>query len=217
MSQKYPRTPHLPWSPGITRDDLKLKSVSHLINTKLLVSEKIDGSNTCLESGGLCFSRSHSRTPTHPSFDMLKALAATISIPSGLQVFGEWVYATHSIKYDALPTYFLVFAVHDTEGKTWLSWNNVCDIASSLGLTMIAELHRYVFENELQLREITKPKQRSVYGAAEREGIVIRTAAAFTDNEFNRCVAKWVRTNHVKTDKHWSHRSNFQRNSLKNR
>jgi hypothetical protein len=31
---KYPRTPHLPWSPGRTGDDILLDSVQHLENLK---------------------------------------------------------------------------------------------------------------------------------------------------------------------------------------
>jgi len=34
---------------------------------------------------------------------------------------------------------------------------------------------------------------------------VVRKAAAFSYAEFKYCVAKWVRTNHVQTDKHWMH------------
>ncbi len=39
---KYPRTPHLPWSPGGTRDDRRLASVSRLLDQELVITEKLD-------------------------------------------------------------------------------------------------------------------------------------------------------------------------------
>ena len=44
---KYPRTPHLPWSSGRTKDDIALDSVQHLEQWKdVVVTEKLDGENT---------------------------------------------------------------------------------------------------------------------------------------------------------------------------
>jgi hypothetical protein len=46
------------------------------------------------------------------------------------------------------------------------------------------------------------------------EGIVIRTTMGFNYDNFNRCVAKYVRPNHVQTDDHWS-QSEIMKNKLK--
>jgi hypothetical protein len=74
---KYPRTPHLPWSPGGTADDKMLRQVDPLLYQPLIATEKADGSNVCLEHEG-CFARSHGAKPNHPSFDQLKALHASV-------------------------------------------------------------------------------------------------------------------------------------------
>jgi hypothetical protein len=108
-SPKYNRTYHVTWSAGATNDDKIADSVQSLINIPIVITEKMDGSNTSLERNG-CFVRTHSGSPTHISFDGLKALHATIKfkIPDNIQIFGEWCYAKHSIEYSELPGYFFV-------------------------------------------------------------------------------------------------------------
>ena len=48
MEYKYPRTFHLPWSPGCTSDDKVLKSVDHFVGKRVIVTEKMDGENTTI-------------------------------------------------------------------------------------------------------------------------------------------------------------------------
>ena len=45
---KYPRTPHLPWSPGKTNDDKVLKDTSHFLGKEIVMSLKMDGEATTL-------------------------------------------------------------------------------------------------------------------------------------------------------------------------
>jgi len=41
---KYPRTPHVPWSPGNTADDIVLDSIRHLESlVDVVVTDKLDG------------------------------------------------------------------------------------------------------------------------------------------------------------------------------
>lgn len=40
----------------------------------------------------------------------------------------------------------------------------------------------------------------------EREGIVVRNAGLFHNDDFTDNVMKWVRKDHVKTDEHWTRR-----------
>lgn len=111
-SPKYPRTFHFSYSEGATNDDKIAKDVSSLINVPIVITEKLDGSNTSLESGG-CFARTHSGAPSHPSFNMLKAFHASIKslIPDGVQLFGEYCFARHSIEYTELPGYFMLLVL----------------------------------------------------------------------------------------------------------
>lgn len=206
MSPKYPRTPHLPWSPGGTSDDRRMASVESLLCTDIVVTEKMDGSNVCIEADA-CYARSHAAAPNHPSFDAFKAFHAAVKgrISADLQVFGEWLYARHSIGYDQLPGFFMAFGIRDLKTQTWASWEEVELWAEELGVPTVPVLAKEGWLNrEWKLRTLTETLAGlpSRVGR-EREGVVIRKAAGFSDADFAVSVGKWVRKDHVQTDEHW--------------
>lgn len=215
-SPKYNRTPHFPWSKGSTNDDKIAKDISSLIGCPIVITEKCDGSNTCLEKNG-CFSRAHSGPPTHPSFDQFKALHASLKhhINDGLQIFGEWLYAKHSIQYSKLPGYFLLFALRDLEKDEWCSWDDVEMWSRILNLPTVPVLYKGTASSEKELQKLIESfmSQPSCCGG-EREGVVVRTASAFKDIKFTQCVIKNVRPNHVQTTEHWKHQE-LIKNGLK--
>lgn len=208
MSEKYPRTPHLPWSPGGTRDDRRCADVGSLVGVELVVTEKLDGSNVCLTSSAV-YARSHGGAPSHPSFDALKALHAALrwSIPEGCSVFAEWCYAVHSIVYPDLPSgaELAVFGVRDDQSGHWLPWDDVERMAQTLGVRTAPVLWEGSVSTPKELEELVDrlAAGESRYGP-EIEGVVVRSAAGFGSDEFTARVAKWVRADHVQTDEHWS-------------
>lgn len=207
---KYPRSMHLPWSPGGTNDDKRLASVDHLLNQELVLTEKMDGSNVCLERQQV-FARSHSGAPKHPSFDALKQLHGSIKhlIPGDrTQLFGEWCYARHSIEYTQLPGYLLLFGVR--AGTHWASWDEVRMWAAELHVPTVpmlaptlSEICRFSLAGDLQ-DFVESFAERASRCGGEREGVVVRLARGFDDQEFPLALAKHVRANHVQTDDHWS-------------
>lgn len=207
-SPKYNRTFHFPWSPGATNDDKIATSIDKLIGVPIVITEKMDGSNTSLEFDG-CFARTHSGAPTHVSFDGLKALHATIKykIPQDYQFFGEWCYAKHSIEYSELPGYFLMFNVRMLNPEfndIWLSWEDVELWAEEIGVPTVPVLFRGEVSSEKELKELVESLmiQPSRCGGI-REGAVVRIQKAFEDYNFSSCVMKCVRANHVQTSEHW--------------
>lgn len=220
-SKKYPRTPHLPFSPGAGADDKVLDSAEHFLNVPIILTEKMDGSNLCMTNKAI-FARSHNGPPTHPSFDFAKQLHAQVrhAIPDGLSVFGEYVYALHSIAYADLPGYFLIFGVReDTTGKWW-SWEMVEEMAKELGVPTVPVLYRSSvfgkFETLGQLESNIKLEYLFKNGGKWEnnlcEGVVIRLVGEFTD--LSKSVAKWVRKNHVQTTQHWTQQE-IVKNGLK--
>ena len=203
MSDKYPRTPHLPWSPGGTSDDRRLPSADHFEGVGVVITEKLDGSNLCVTRNAL-FARSHSAAPTHPSFSYAKQLhsAIQVSVPPDVSVFGEYCFAVHSIKYDRLPNYIMVFAARDDVTGDWLSWDDVKQCASLMGLPTAPVLFEGIVPAG-RLEDITNclGKQPSSFGV-DREGVVVRISDRI-EGSFDKSVAKWVRSNHVQTDEHW--------------
>lgn len=221
-SPKYNRTMHLPWSLGGTSDDKIAPSVDTLLNRLIVITEKIDGSNTSLEHDG-CYARTHASVPTHASFDGLKVLHATVKyqIPEGLQLFGEWCYAKHSIGYDQLPGYFLLFNIRDNledrnnGDQMWFGWDDVEAWAQRIEVPTVPVLFKGTFTSENELKNLTKSLmlEPSCCGG-EREGVVVRVASAFADEEFADCVMKCVRANHVQTTEHWKDQK-ITKNKLK--
>lgn len=210
-SPKYPRTYHLPWSPGGTNDDKRLERAGHLVAEPLTITEKLDGSNVCLERDAV-YARNHSGPPSHPSFDLLKQLHAQVRfcIPEGVQVFGEWLYAQHSIAYHELPNYLMIFGVRHLDPDYWASWEEVEVWADELNVpTVPVVVQEKQFLSEDALREFTLRQVRP-----GREGVVVRLFDEFPDDQFHMSIAKFVRADHVQSDEHWSHRE-IVRNGLK--
>lgn len=219
-SPKYNRTYHFPFSPGATNDDKIATSLENLIGAPIVITEKMDGSNTSLEANG-CFARTHAGPPTHASFDMLKVLHASIKheINHGVQLFGEWCYAKHSIEYSELPGYFLLFNVRYF-GRTidlsdWTSWEEVETWAEVIGLPTVPVLFKGTVSNEKELQQLIESfmNQPSACGGI-REGVVARVQREFKDDEFPICIMKCVRANHVQTSEHWKDQE-IIRNKLK--
>ncbi|GAA2294976.1 hypothetical protein GCM10010149_48940 [Nonomuraea roseoviolacea subsp. roseoviolacea] len=195
MRVHYPRTPHLPWSPGVTPDDVRAGDLSGLRGREVVVTEKLDGENTTLYADGL-----HARSldsAHHPSRAWVKGLQGRIGgrIPAGWRVCGENMYARHSLAYQGLESWFYGFSVWD--GDRCLDWDRTVAFLRGLGIPVPPVLWRGVFD-ERALRALRLDVER-------QEGYVVRTAAGFGREEFAGRVAKWVRQEHVRTGTHWMH------------
>jgi len=204
--QKYPRTLHLPWSPGATSDDKRLCSLDHFEGKEVVVTEKMDGENTTLYRDGLHARSLDSRH--HPSRDWVKGFQAGLAwaLPSGMRVCGENLFARHSIPYDALDSFFLGFSVW--RENTCLSWDDTMDWFEKLGISPVPVLDRGIFDSK-RLQKLHSGESPT------SEGYVVRLATAFELEDFAQSVAKFVRENHVQTDQHWAH-SMIIPNALKN-
>ena len=196
--RKYPRTPHLPWSPGASPDDL-WSDLSALLDEPLIITEKMDGENTTLYRDGLHARSVDSRH--HPSRSWVKSLHQQIAdlIPKDWRICGENLYARHSIAYEALPSYFMVFSIWDEQDRC-LSWDDTLEWCELLGLTSVPTLCRG------QLDEASLRALHARLDLTRQEGFVARVQRAFARDDFERCVAKWVRPGHVQTDEHWMHK-----------
>lgn len=206
MSDKYFRTPHLPYSPGGTNDDKRLDSDSHL-SGDIVITEKMDGSNVCLTREHV-FARSHGHAPRHASFDPLKALHAQAKGWMGpdASYFGEWCYAKHSVAYSELPSFFLLFGVRDDKTNTWLPWEEVLFLANYHDMATVPVLWSGKLTRNLEAMVegfIRDHPTGKCLADPEMEGVVVRRANAFHQDDAKDHIAKWVRADHVQTDIHW--------------
>lgn len=223
-SQKYGRTYHYPFSPGTTSDDRFNHTYWQDINKfeQLLHTEKLDGENNCLNNMGV-FARSHAAPTTSPWTARLRERWALIKNDLGdVELFGENLYAIHSIEYKCIEEYYFIFAVRIKD--MWLSWEEVKFYAALFDFPTVPELGTDnvsdLTEDSLKSKIITLAQEESVYGSLDplarqectREGVVSRNIEEFPVTNFQNNVFKYVRKGHVKTDEHWTR--NWQRAKL---
>jgi len=201
---KYNRTYHLSWSPGATSDDKITDSVESLIGIDVVITEKLDGSNTGIKNKGV-YGRSHADFTRNPwdreAWNLYHRIKNDIS--DDVFLFGEGMYGIHSIEYSNLESYFYLFGVRDN--NVWIPWEGVEEYSYLLDIPTVPVLFKGVVNSEKELKQLTEnlANQPSKLGGI-REGIVVRNAAMFHNDDFAQNVAKWVRPNHVTTDQHWS-------------
>lgn len=206
---KYPRSYHLPWSPGLTKDDRVMGDLSKLISTpEVVVTVKMDGENTTMYSNYL-----HARSieySSHGSRSWVKSLHAKIAhdIPKGWRVCGENLFAKHSIQYNNLSDYFQVFSIWN-ENNICLSWKETCDWAELLELKTVPVLFQGTYDEKL-----IKGLYTGIFDNDECEGYVVRTADSFHYKDFRYYLGKYVRANHVASHGHWQ-RQQITPNTIK--
>lgn len=200
MRVKYPRTHHLPFSPGVSSDDRVLKDLSQIADQEVVVTVKMDGENSTLYSDGFHARSIDSRH--HSSRDWLANFHARIAhnIPPGWRVCGENLYARHSIAYSHLTLYFLGFSIWD-DSNTALAWDDPLLYFEALDIEPVETVYRGLF-SETVLQSIAAQLDTTT-----QEGFVVRIANSFHYSEFKHRVAKWVRPKHVSTSSHWMHTS----------
>lgn len=195
--RKYPRTFHFPFSEGVSSDD-KIQDNLSLLKDDIVISLKLDGENTNLYNDYIHARSLDSRN--HPSRDWVKKFHAEIkhNIPENFRICGENLYAKHSIYYDNLPSYFLVFSIWD--GDTCLSWDDTIEYSKLLNLKLVPVIFNGKFEGSVEDFQRFLKESLDTEG---NEGYAVRRRDSFSINEFPTSVIKYVRKNHVQTDNHW--------------
>ena len=202
---KYPRTYHMPFSPGASSDDKILPGLDHFRGRRVIGTIKKDGENATLYRDHY-----HARSLNskhHPSRDWIKGFwnAVRHDIPEEWRVCGENLFARHSIGYTDLRSFFYGFSVWN-ERNVCLDWDATLEwfslIGSSAGLHIepVEMVYDGLFD-EQAVRRICE----DLVGRGE-EGMVLRVADAFAYRDFRYSAAKYVRADHVQTDQHWMHR-----------
>lgn len=194
--KKYPRTYHFPFSPGATNDDKIQNDFSYLTGQKVVCTEKMDGENTNMTRDKI-WARSLDWT-NHSSRGMVKTLYENIrhEIPVGWKICGENLYVKHSIHYDNLSSFFMVFSIWNEMGEC-LSWEETQNWCELLGLTLVPVLWEGIFDYKFF------ETFYSTLNLEIQEGFVVRNSNTFIWNDFSKNVVKWVRKNHVQTSEHW--------------
>ena len=174
---KYPRTHHIQGSrlqPG--DEDLNDIPFAEIKNRYVVVEEKVDGANTAIsfsDDGQIQLqSRGHYLTggPREKHFNLFKQWANTHAasfwevLGTRYILYGEWLYAKHTVFYDALPHYFLEFDVLDLEKQVFMSTKKRQQLLTGLPLVSVPIL----FAGEIySYKQLTSFLGKSHYQTAE--------------------------------------------------
>ncbi|MGC4100824.1 RNA ligase family protein [Ferruginibacter sp.] len=224
ISKKYGRTFHYPFSPGTSSDDrINYDYWQHISALQtVLHTEKLDGENNCLSRHGV-FARSHAAPTTSPWTRQLRERWALLKNDLGdYEIFGENLYAIHSIQYPLINEHYYVFAIRELD--KWLSWDETIFIAAMFDLPTVPVIEKatdLTDQKNFESKLLSLVKEESVFGsidvqtgkACSREGIVTRNLQQYSVDDFEKNVFKYVRRGHVKTDEHWTR--NWKRAPLK--
>ena len=170
---KYPRTPHIEGSrlqPG--DEDLSQIPFKLIQRKHIVVEEKVDGANTALsfsQSGELLLqSRGHYLEGGYREkhYHLFKQWANVHKdrlysvLGQRYIMYGEWLYAKHTVYYDALPHYFLEFDIFDRDGGRYLDTATRHALLKGLPVCSVPVLYEGVLNSR---EELLRLLQRSHY------------------------------------------------------
>jgi ATP-dependent RNA circularization protein (DNA/RNA ligase family) len=212
---RYPHTPHLAWpGEGKPRDDKVLPPAEAklMLSADVVAEEKVDGANLGLSlspAGGLrAQNRSHYLVePFSGQFSRLSSWLAVhndalrAALTPNLMLFGEWCAAKHSLSYDQLPDWFLLFDVFDRHQQAFWSSARRNALAQVVGLSSVPQVvYGRVSLAELEKLLATEPSR---YRHGPLEGLVVRSEST----DWCQSRAKLVRAEFAQViDTHWRKR-----------
>lgn len=206
---KFPRTFHLPYSPGKGSDDKTMQPtyVSMFVDTPILITEKLDGENQFWSS-----TEFHLRSESSTGGQLrskAKARHAAIKrfIPKNIGLFVEDISNKHSIEYKDTSEEFFVIRAIDTNEQRFLTWAETKAIAQSCGLPVVPTKYEGTAFTDGMFEFVVNrhAETQSVLGGGESEGIVVSRVLdmRYPTEMWHVFNVKWVRANHVQTDEHW--------------
>ena len=188
---KYPRTPHIEGSrlqPG--DEDLSQIPFDAIRGRHLVIEEKCDGANSAVSfdaDGGLLLqSRGHYLTGGYRErhYNLMKQWANAHRdklfelLGTKYIMYGEWVYAKHTVFYDALPHYFLEFDILDRETGVFLDTptrHEMLKNTSVLSVPVLGEGSYRTKDEMLKLlgpsKFVTGNQRQNLYDAAVKLGL----------------------------------------------
>lgn len=212
---RFPHTPHLLWlGEGQPRDDKVLSNheVKRLLQGEVVIEEKLDGANLgfSLDKNGQLQVQNRGHYLPQPYAGQFSRLNGWLCqhnealreyLTPDLILFGEWCAARHSLDYETLPDWFLLFDLYDRKVRKFWSAERRNQLADKLELAVVPLLKRSVLNRSqlIHLLEDTKSQCR----AGKVEGVVVRRDSLL----WNESRAKLVNKEFVQAiDDHWRSR-----------
>ena len=218
---KFPVTPHLAiLGKTIIRDDkvMSRQEREEFLSHELVVEEKVDGANLGIsfdDCGSVKFQNRGAYLES-PFTGQWKKLPEWLSSKADLFLdvlndqyilFGEWLYAQHSVYYDQLPDWFLGFDIFDKHERRFFSSQRRDSMFKKLGICQTPFMARGHFS----IQRLSALFSKSLVSVEPSEGLYLR----YDDGDWLGQRAKLVRSKFVQSiEKHWT-RSGIRPNRLR--
>ena len=188
---------------------LSAGEVSGLLAGDVIIEEKLDGANLGISidaDGSLLLQNrgQYLRQPFTAQFAKLEQWLAEHQdrifdvLEPSMIVFGEWCAARHSVDYEKLPDWWILFDVYDRQHRNFWSTARRNDWAARAGTACVAE----VFRGRATMHSIQSRLNATVsaYRSGPPEGFVVRKE----DSNWLVSRAKLVRSDFVRNMTiHW--------------
>lgn len=180
---KYPRTYHLSFS-NLLKDDRQHKNENHFAGKEVVCTLKYDGENISAYRDYI-----HARSldwKTREDRKYVKGLWSQIAylIDEDMRICGENMYASHTIKYETLKSYFYIFSIWKND--TCLSWQETVELSEIFGFPTVDVIYEGVYD-EKKIIDSFKPFEN------DHEGYVVRLKDEFSYRDFKNSVSKYVK------------------------
>jgi ATP-dependent RNA circularization protein (DNA/RNA ligase family) len=183
---RFPHTPHIAWlGEGQPRDDKVLAphEVNALLAGNVLVEEKLDGANLgiSLDPDGALRAQNRGQYLAEPYTGQFSRLSSWLAqhrwalseaLDKDWILFGEWCAAKHSLDYESLPDWFVIFDVYDRAQQRFWSSARRNTLAAELNLICVPS----VFQGKASLQQLEAllKSSQSRYRKGPPEGLVVR-------------------------------------------
>lgn len=224
---KFPRTEHLFNFGGATRDDLVLSPSAFRAffapaeGKTITLEEKIDGANVgftldaqgriqCQNRSHYVDSKSHFQFQRLGSFIFQKGDDLRRVLSGGAVLYGEWLFAKHSIHYTALPDLFMAFDIFFPSEQKFLDRASFYAVMESTSIAYVKPLQLSLTDTSPAALEKVLMSTKSAFSDSLIEGIYFR----WDQNGRLRTRAKLVRSDFITGNEHWS-KGKFTLNTIK--
>lgn len=146
---------------------------------KVALFEKVDGGNTGIyKAKGKTFlqKKGSNIDDSHPQYSFFKNewyyknLDKINRLIDNTVTYGELVRCVHTIEYNKLPDWWLVFDIYDLETNTYWPWWQVKEVCDDAGLHTVP----FIYEGKVRKNELDSfMPEKSAYGEIA-EGIVVK-------------------------------------------
>lgn len=216
---EFPRTMHLPLEPNAQSDD-RIASAGDMalfLTGEISVQEKIDGASmgvSMYQGEPLVRNRSHilrkgysaRKTPAQQQFSRVwtwlyentdKINSVAKAVGGQISIYGEWLFAKHTIEYNQLPDWFVAYDIYCPDERKFIDPTLALELLSNAGFSIINVAHHGVCTPEklIELRD-----GESIYAQNQpREGVYLKSGDGQWCTGRYKMVAPWF-----KSDDNWN-------------